>query len=252
MSDISLPLADKDTLLALKSQEVLDSIKSDINNHFGSAKRSLQKNIGPSETASSCDRRIGYRLLGQSKTNYSDPWYAILGTALHAWMADCYATKNKQLGYKRYLIEHKVSVIKGLSGHLDLFDTEDGIVFDWKLVGDSTMKKAAANPNEVYNDQICQYALGLHKQGHAVKYIAIVFLPRNGRLSKSQIQMIPFDIKRAEGVVYRYLGIKSTVKSLKADAIPLLNTDPEGCFFCPFYLSGSPDLTVGCPGHIAA
>lgn len=48
--------------------------------------RSLQKRIGPSEVGTPCDRRIGYKLLGQPENERGDAWKPTVGIAVHAWL----------------------------------------------------------------------------------------------------------------------------------------------------------------------
>ena len=63
-------------------QAVYDVIRGAIANH----PRSLQKRIGPSEIGTPCDRRIGYKLLGQDENPRGDAWKPTVGTAVHAWL----------------------------------------------------------------------------------------------------------------------------------------------------------------------
>ena len=228
--------------------DILNEIKRDIISFAGNSKRSNQKALGASEISGKCDRRLAYRMLGIEKVNFKDPWYSIIGTSVHAWLENCYKAKNKELGYNRYLIEHKVNFHTGLSGRLDLYDTATLSIRDWKTSGDSVLKEARLAPNEVYTDQLCQYALGLIKKGYDVKWLEIIFLPRNNTLSKAVIQRFPFDIERARAILARHDAIKKVVKINGKGALYLLPTDASGCFYCPFYLSGSPLLSEGCPG----
>jgi len=63
-------------------QAVYDVIRGAIANH----PRSLQKRIGPSEIGTPCDRRIGYKLLGQEENPRGDAWKPTVGTAVHGWL----------------------------------------------------------------------------------------------------------------------------------------------------------------------
>lgn len=227
---------------------ILNEIKSDIIGFTHNSKRSKQKALGASDIAAPCDRRMAYKMLGIEKSNFKDPWYMNIGTAVHAYLEQVYKAKNKDLGRTRYLLEYKVNFHTGLSGRLDWYDTETFTLRDWKIVGDSTLKEARLLPNEAYTDQLCQYAVGLEKKGLKVEWLEIVFLPRNNTLSKAVIQRFPFDIERAKAVLARHDRIKKVVKKEGVKALELLSTDSSGCFFCPFYLSGSPVLTEGCSG----
>ena len=228
--------------------DALNEIKSDIIGFATNSKRSQQKALGASDIAAPCDRRMAYKMLDMAPSNFSDPWYMIIGTAVHAWLETCYKAKNKRLGRTRYLLEYKVKFGTGLSGRLDCFDTDNNSIIDWKVVGTSTLKAASIDLNEVYTDQLCLYAKGLSDKGFTVEWLQIVFLPRNNQLSKSIMQRVPFDIERAKAVLARHDAVKKTVKEHGVKALSLLTTDASGCFFCPYYLSGSPLLTEGCSG----
>jgi hypothetical protein len=64
--------------------DLMDAIRHKITHH----PRSLQKRIGPSEIGNPCDRRIGYKLLGQPENPRGDAWKPTIGTAVHAWLEE--------------------------------------------------------------------------------------------------------------------------------------------------------------------
>jgi hypothetical protein len=85
---------------------------------------------------------------------------------------------------KRFLLEHRVSVgeIGGveITGSCDLYDRYAGIVLDWKITGDSTIKKLRANgPSLTYQRQAHLYGRGWQRKGYDPKHVVIAFLPRN-------------------------------------------------------------------------
>lgn len=234
----------------LADQAILDEIKNDIMNHSRNAARSKQKAIGPSEIAHPCARRVGYRLLEVEKTNFPDPWFTIIGTAVHKWLEDCYKAKNKALGYERYLLEHRVKVHGSIGGKFDLFDTQTKSIRDWKVPGDSSIKRAKSKGSGAYSDQIAQYGLGLVAKGYQVDWVEIVYLPRNMTLRNAHIHREKFDPERARAILARHDEIKKTTKSHGIKALALLPTTESFCDWCPYLLPGSPDLSIGCPGHI--
>jgi len=88
--------------------------------------RSKQIAIGPSEIGHECSRRLAYKLLDWEKINEggSSSWSAQVGTAIHAYLAEVF---GKIEGYE---VEQRVTIRSGLSGSIDLFDVNRGIVMD--------------------------------------------------------------------------------------------------------------------------
>src|SRR5688500_19659658 len=73
---------------------IIDGIRYAADN----APRSLQKHIGPSQVGTSCDRQLAYRLNHTPETrSFMDPWPSIVGTAVHAWIADALEIQNQLL-----------------------------------------------------------------------------------------------------------------------------------------------------------
>ena len=74
----------------------------------GSA-RNVQKHLGPSELGVPCDRQVVGKLAGVAVTNHvADPWPSIVGTAVHAWLADAFTAANTGLDMPRWLAEQRV------------------------------------------------------------------------------------------------------------------------------------------------
>src|SRR6476661_5278696 len=63
-------------------------IKQLIERQASRAPRSLQVHLGPSELGVHCHRSVVGRMTAEPRTNHvSHPWPAIIGTAVHAWLA---------------------------------------------------------------------------------------------------------------------------------------------------------------------
>lgn len=224
-----------------------NDIVADIRFHARNSKRSLQKALGPSDISKPCERAIGYKLLGSESVNDPDPWFTIIGSAMHKWMEECYRAKNKRLGYARYLIEHKVSVGGKISGKLDIFDTELNAVIDWKFVGESGLKRGKSGEDESYSQQLSLYAKAISKK-YPVDWIITVYLPRNNFLSKRFVNVAAYEPALADKALERYLKVAKVVAKGGADSLALLIPTTHHCDFCPFFLPGSLDISLGCPG----
>ena len=229
--------------------DLSNEIQRNIVNAAANAPRSLQKVIGPSEVGSPCIRRIGYRLLDTEPVNNPDTWLATIGTAVHSWLADAYMAENANHHPARYLVEHRVEVAEGLGGSVDLYDVQRKLVLDWKVVGDSSLKRYKANgPGEQYRTQVHLYGMGFINKGYEVDQVGIAFLPRGGSLRGLHIWSEPYDASIAQAGLDRLNLAREVVNTAGRAAIPLLPATESYCHFCPFHLPASTELLVGCPG----
>ena len=102
--------------------------------------------------------------------------------------------------------------------------------------------------------QINCYGLGAEKLGHEVKKVAIACYPLGGRLDGLHTIVEDYDKQIALDAIERLDGIKAIVWQLDVEANPsawsLIPAVPAyGCVYCPFYLPGSTNLSLGCPGE---
>lgn len=223
--------------------------------------RSMQKHLGPSEIGSPCPRQLAMKLAGVTPVNQTaDPWFPIIGTAVHAWLAtalDWY--QYNMLGCTpdnpRFLIENRVHADSeggySTSGSTDVYDTLHDRVVDWKIVGTTTMRKVTkgATPEEQigeqYHIQAMTYGKGWVARGFKVKEIMIAFLPRSNFLNKMKLVTMPFDQSVADAAQLRLAAIDQMRQVIPPHEFPA-----GGCtVWCPFYRPGFPLGATSCPGH---
>jgi len=128
-----------------------------------------------------CDRLIVGKLAGEAVTNHVvSPWPSVVGTAVHAWLADKFALENTLTGTLRWVPEQKVSPHPSYPGTADLYDAAEQAVCDWKILAESSMRKvkSPSGPPRHYQVQLLLYALGYRKLGLPVRRVALVALPR--------------------------------------------------------------------------
>jgi hypothetical protein len=217
--------------------------------------RSLQTTIGPSELGNACMRRLGYSLSGTVPINQGDPWFPIIGTAVHSWLADALNDYQRDvlgrdpLTNPRWLIEQEVWTgdPNCPSGHSDVFDLDYGTVVDWKIVGNTTRKKlvAAGAPSPEYVIQANTYGKGWKRAGRQVRQVMIVFLPRNLPLSNTVVWAAPFDESVADRALARLAAIDHARTMVQVPAMPTA----DGCTWCPFYRPHTATDLRGCAGH---
>lgn len=234
--------------------DVIETVKAAARN----APRSRQAAVGPSELGTPCTRRLGYRAIDwEPKPNSdTDPWASVIGTSVHTWMAEAFTEENWQLGYQRYLIEHRVTLPGGITGSCDLYDRHTGGVNDWKVVGLDPLKRYRRDgPGQQYQAQAHLYGLGLQLAGEHPEWVAITFLPRGGRIDGLHVWSEPYDHMMAVNALRRYQSMRDFHLCLDPEANPqnwaLLPTADAHCTYCPWFLPGSTDLSQGCPGHSA-
>lgn len=224
------------------------------------AARSLQVALGPSEIGEPCARRLAYRMLDHKRHNEtSDPWAAIIGTAVHGWLADAFTAANGRLGRTRWLVEQRLDIAPGLSGSCDLFDVDKLAVIDHKVVGVEPLKKyrtAKSDPSVLgaYRPQIHLYGLGWSRLGIPVREVALAFYPRGGLLSGLHVWSEPYNEQLALDALERSYNVLAVADALGCDRAPenfrqLPKNPGHRCTYCPWFRPG-PDTGDGCPGHL--
>lgn len=232
-----------------------------VREYDASRPRSMQKHLGPSEIGAPCMRQLAYKLAGVAPVNQTaDPWFPIIGTAVHAWLAtalDWY--QYNRLGCTpdnpRFLIENRVHADSeggySTSGSTDVYDTLHDRVVDWKIVGVTTMRKVrrGETPEEKagpqYTVQGNTYGKGWLQRGFNPREILIVFLPRSDFLNKMEIVKLPFRPGVADQAQERVAAIDRLRQAMPIEQIPA-----GGCtIWCPFYAPGVPLGPTSCPGH---
>lgn len=218
------------------------------------APRSLQIALGPSEIGEPCARRLAYRLLDEPRTNTGrDPWAAIVGTSVHAWLADAFTEANRRLGRIRYLIEQRVEVRTGLEGSCDLYDFDRATAIDHKIVGPTKLREYRINgPTEQYRVQAHAYGMAYTRLGLPVHHVALAFYPRSSDLSDLHIWSEPYNPHIITTALAKHDTLLELICALDLEhhieryrKIP--TTPGHHCNYCP-WLKPGPDTGKGCPG----
>lgn len=239
-------------------REIISMVRA----YDASRPRSMQKHLGPSEIGAPCARQLAYKLAGRLPVNdVADPWFPIVGTAVHAWLAtalDWY--QYNVLGFTpddpRFLIENRVHADSeggySTSGSTDVYDLQYERVVDWKIVGVTTMRKVEKGQTpleqvgEQYYVQGMTYGKGWMQRGLRPREVMIAFLPRSNYLSRMKLVTMPFDPAAADRAQERVGAIEAMV----AAGIPPESFPAAGCtIWCPFIRPKVPLGTTSCPGH---
>lgn len=216
--------------------------------------RAHQVQLGPSELSDPCDRRLTYRLAGIEPTNRGyDPWYAIVGTAVHAWLESKFRERGADWQAETVL------ELGAHLGHSDLYHRPTATVIDWKTAGTDMMRKVKQDkiPSK-HQVQVHIYGHGYALKGWPVRKVALVYLPRNGALRDMTVWIADYDPAIAEAALARPYQIAQDAMALdvlnqshRFEQIPASPSDD--CGICPWY---SPMRTAeegasaaGCPGR---
>ncbi|HEX5119814.1 MAG TPA: hypothetical protein VFW65_31905 [Pseudonocardiaceae bacterium] len=235
---------------------VADEIRSIVTDAARHAPRSLQTALGPSEIGEPCARKLAYRLMRHTETNAgSDPWPSIVGTAVHAWLADAFLAANDKLGRIRFLVEQRVTIRPGLVGTCDLYDFDREMVIDHKVPGTTSMATAKRNgPSPGYIAQIHLYAYAFAQLGLPVRDVALALYPRGGLLSGLWMWTAPYDQSIARQALARHDAILEAAVALDVEQRPghyreFPKVVGHACTYCAFWKPGR-DSGDGCPGHL--
>lgn len=223
--------------------------------------RSVQKAIGPSELGNDCDRRIAYRIAGTPATNtFSDPWPAVVGTAIHNWLETAVERFQRERGDQGWLTELRVQPDQLVTGKSDLFHVPTGTVVDYKTTNADTMRKLRRGgpPSPTYVTQINLYGLGHERAGRMVEHVALVYYPRSGWLNDAYVWHAKYDREIAMAAIHRMYDIGFRLLDLDIGNHPERFADipakpGDSCVWCPMF-NRDLDPTVsashnGCPGR---
>lgn len=208
--------------------------------------RSVQRHIGPSEIGTPCDRQLAYKLQGASPLQPGGgSLAAIAGTGVHGWIANRIETLYD--GTSRYLVETR-GEYRGVKGTIDLFDRLTHRVVDWKTKEDAAaIRRIRREPDPWTPSWIVQtaiYGAAMEAAGEPVEEVAIVLVPRSGKIDDIFALVRPFDRGIADAAIDRMLALAETAPE---DA----TVHTSGlCYSCPFYRNArlGIDLPTGCPG----
>ena len=229
--------------------------------------RSVQRHLGPSELGSPCPRQIVSKLCGPGVASYTnhvaDPWPSVVGTAVHAQLAQFFENENQLNGTKRWYTETRVHPHPLYPGTSDVYDAVEKCVTDWKIQGPTSMAKIRSRegPSRQYKAQVLLYAWGWRNAGFEVRRVAIASMPRTGRsLSGMYVWekvITPEDDLFVAGILHEVEALRYVAQLVLSGRMPIAQVrrvPGDECVWCPFYRPESArdgDYEHGCPGHSA-
>jgi hypothetical protein len=231
-----------------------------VTTHANGSARNLQRHLGPSELGVPCDRQVVGKLAGQPVTNHVvDPWPSIVGTAVHAWLADAFTAANAGLDFPRWLAEQRVVPHPDHSGTADLYDAQELAVVDHKCLGESSMAKVRGKngPPIKYVIQLVLYGKGYRNLGLPVSRVALAAYPRTAATLDGLYVWERPTGPQDDALIEEVFKLTARRKVMAEEVLSGLTSitdirtapDDDECFFCPFYRPQSKrDKGPGCPG----
>jgi CRISPR/Cas system-associated exonuclease Cas4 (RecB family) len=153
--------------------DIAKMLSTALNGHDAQRDRSLQKDIGPSSVGD-CARRVYYYLTNQPKLNETDSLAAIMGTFIHAGIAE--SIKREDPFGDNFLIEQEFA-FDGLRGHVDLYIKDKKQVVDWKTTKKKSLRYFPSNQQRM---QVHLYGWLLTNNGYEVDKVTLVAIARDG------------------------------------------------------------------------
>lgn len=234
------------------SDPLRDDLLAMIRTRSASAPRSLQVELGPSQVAHPCFRRMAYGIMTEPGCNPQfDPLPSIIGTAVHSWLDLAAQHANEVLGRERWLTETKVQVAPGLAGSSDLYDVDNATVIDWKVVGTPRLRKYRKDPGPVYRNQVQLYGRGFENAGLPVKRVAIAFVPRGATLHSLHVWSEDYNSKLVDEILTRREQVICLLSDFRIEQNPdrymWFPVEPVECSYCSWY-SPDPKGPLQCRG----
>jgi hypothetical protein len=202
--------------------------------------RSKQIEIGISEVGMDC-RRCVARKLAKTPRNIDGAWFPYIGTAVHNALEEGF-NEHFPIDYKleERLFVHEYKDLK-LTGSCDMFAFTgnagwNGVVNDWKVVGDSAMAEARRGKvKEQYRVQAMLYGYGWEQKGYKVSHVSLTFLPRDAKLEDAEVVMLRYDSEIATNALAALESMIDAAELVGWDKVIEKQPKAGFCFSCRRY-----------------
>lgn len=203
--------------------------------HDNQRDRSQQVDVGPSSIGD-CRRRVFMTITQAPKVNETDSLAAIMGTFIHAGIAE--AIKREDPFGDNFLIEQEFK-IDGLRGHVDLYIKDKKQIVDWKT---TKVKSLRYFPSDQQKMQVQLYGYLLTQNGYEVEKVTLVAIARDGNSQDVREYTEPYNEQTALDGLAWLAEVKEAAKNNLAP-------EPEkDVFFCRSWCSYYDATGVnGCP-----
>lgn len=160
--------------------DLQDTVIKSLQGYDQQRDRSRQVEVGPSSLGG-CSRRVWHDLKQTPKLNQVESLGAILGTFIHSGMEKA-MHRSDPFG-DNFLIEIELNH-ELIKGHCDLFIKDIGMVVDFKTSTKSGLRYLGSQQQQW---QIQTYGWLLTQAGYDVKTVALVGIPRDGKMTDIKV-----------------------------------------------------------------
>lgn len=215
-----------------------------LRNFHNARGRTQQVEIGPSSIGD-CRRKVYHQIKQTPETNPETEILAsVLGIFIHEGIEKVMRQEDSPFAEsKKFLLEHETRYNE-MPGHIDFFHKGFGVVVDWKT---SKMKNLKADQFPSQNNiwQAQNYGLMLSKEGYEVKKVAIVVIPRDGRMDQIAQWIGDYDEEEALRGQDWLDEIYEIVDTEGKAPVPERDAKTWCASYCQFF---DPTAKIGCPG----
>lgn len=215
--------------------EIVEVLKSALVQADNARARSEQVEIGASSIGG-C-RAQAWHIINQTpKTNErTETLAAILGTAIHSAIQE--ALLSFDVFGDDFLLEQEFTTPE-LKGHCDFYSREHKLVADWKT---TSIKGLSKFPTRQQKIQVNLYGYLLRSNGLPVERVALVAIPRDGKMS----DIIKWESEYDQALVDEGLAWLAEVKAMPTAPLPERPAKIFCAQYCSYY---DPSGEVGCVG----
>jgi hypothetical protein len=215
--------------------EILEVLKSALVQADNARARSGQVEIGASSIGG-C-RAQAWHIINQTpKTNErTEALAAILGTAIHSAIQE--ALLSYDVFGDDFLLEGEFQTPE-LKGHCDFYSREHKLVADWKT---TSLKGLQKFPTRQQKIQVNLYGYLLRSNGYDVERVALVAIPRDGKMS----DIVKWESNYDQSLVDEGLAWLAEVKAMPSPPPPERPAQIFCVNYCSFY---DPTGEKGCVG----
>lgn len=197
--------------------------------------RSKQLQLGISEVGMDC-RKCVARKLALKPRIIDGAWYPFIGTAVHDQLEHGFADRwPDEYHLEEKLHVHEYKDLK-LAGSCDMFAWQDGVVNDWKVVGNTALNDARKGKvKQQYRVQAMLYGYGWEQKGFDVTHVSLSFLPREEKLEDAVVAIMRYDKQLALESLAELESMIDAAEIVGWDAVIEKAPKASFCFSCRRY-----------------
>ncbi len=197
--------------------------------------RSKQIQLGISEVGMDC-RKCVARKLALKPRIIDGSWYPFIGTAVHDQLENGFKSRwPDEYHLEERLHVHSYKSLE-LAGSCDMFAWQDGVVNDWKVVGENALAEARRGKvKSQYRVQAMLYGYGWEQKGFDVTHVSLSFLPREGKLEDAVVAIMRYDKDLALESLAQLESMIDAAEIVGWDAVIEKQPKASFCFSCRRY-----------------